>query len=244
MRPAWLLPAMMCTLVSATSLRAGDVPLPPGRDSSRELVEAGRQLFTMNFARPERNVVSTGGNGLGPVFNETSCVGCHNQGGVGGSGNLDSNVFLLGIVTRPRGPSNIPAAVAAARKVHPGFSENSAVKVFHQFAVGDAENSAAYDKWRDKILADFAQHGRAADVKPVRKSFGQVTLELAQRNTTALWGVGLIDKFRREGGDVIRRRLAVEQAEKHPGITGRVPKAERRAGLVGVDKLTVLMTSQ
>jgi CxxC motif-containing protein (DUF1111 family) len=224
MRPARLLTAMLCTLVSATSLQAGEIPLPPGRDSSRELVEAGRQLFTMNFARPERNVVSAGGNGLGPVFNETSCVGCHKQGGVGGGGDNDSNVLLLGIVTRPRRPANIPAAIAAARKIHPGFNQNSAVKVLHRFAVGDPEHTAAYDKWRDGIFADFAHQGSVTDIKPVRKDFGPVTIELAQRNSTALWGVGLIDKFRREGGAVMRQRLAAEQPEKHPGITGRVPK--------------------
>jgi CxxC motif-containing protein (DUF1111 family) len=224
MSSARLLPAMIFTFFSATSLPAGDVPLPPGRDSSRELVEVGRQLFSMNFARPERTMASASGNGLGPVFNDTSCVGCHNQGGVGGSGDVDSNVLLLGIVTRPQAPVNFSAAVTAARKVHSGFNESSMVKVLHRFALGDPESTATYDIWRDGLLADFAEQGQAHTVKPVRKSYGDVTLELAQRNTTALWGVGLIDKLRRDGGDAIRRRIAAEQAENHPGITGRVPK--------------------
>jgi CxxC motif-containing protein (DUF1111 family) len=60
--------------------------------------------------------------------------------------------------------------------------------------------------------------------RPVRRKIGAATIELAQRNPVALWGAGSIDKFRREGGDVIRRRVAEEQTERWPWITGRVPK--------------------
>jgi CxxC motif-containing protein (DUF1111 family) len=224
MRRGWLLPAMLWTVVWTISIQAAELCPPPGRNSPSELVEAGRQLFTMNFARPEQNSVATGGNGLGPMFNDTSCVACHNVGGIGGAGDLDSNVLLLGIVSRPRAPANITAAVVAARKIHPGFSEDSAVKVLHRFAVGHRQDPTGYDRWRDGILGDFAPDGPSGSVKPIRKTLGPVTLELAQRNTTALWGVGLIDRLRREGGDAMRRRLAEEQPEKHAGISGRIPK--------------------
>jgi len=36
----------------------------------------------------------TGGDGLGPMYNATSCVACHNQGGVGGAGGNHANVSL------------------------------------------------------------------------------------------------------------------------------------------------------
>jgi CxxC motif-containing protein (DUF1111 family) len=220
--------AALWTVVSVRALVADDVPLPPGRDSSRELVQAGRELFMMNFARPSRMELGDKGNGLGPVFNETSCAGCHFQGGVGGAGDRDVNVLLLGIVSRPRGPANMSAAIAAARQTHPGLGGDSAVKVVHRFAIGDGQDAAAYDQWRDGLLQLF---GGADTIKPVRKDLGPVTLELSQRNTTALWGAGLIDKLRREGGEALRRRIATEQPEQHRGITGRVPKTP--AGVEG-----------
>ena len=46
----------------------------------------------------------TGGDGLGPVFNASSCVECHNQGGVGGGGPADNNVTVYGLAKpHPKG---------------------------------------------------------------------------------------------------------------------------------------------
>lgn len=233
MRALRVLPAVSFVFGLAVSIKASDVPLPPG-NSSPELVEAGRQLFTMNFARPDRTAVVKGGNGLGPMFNDTSCVACHNLGGVGGAGDAESNVLLFGIVSRPRSPANVAAALTAAKKVHPGLSEDSAVKVLHRFALGDGQFAAGYDRWRDRILLDFAPNGPASSIKPTRRDIGPVTLELAQRNTTALWGAGLIDRLRAEGGADIRRRIAEEQPRKNSGISGRVPKnSDGREGWFG-----------
>jgi CxxC motif-containing protein (DUF1111 family) len=38
---------------------------------------------------------SHGGDGLGPVFNDTSCVACHNQGGPGGGGPASKNADII-----------------------------------------------------------------------------------------------------------------------------------------------------
>src|SRR5262245_10392306 len=50
--------------------------------------------------------LATGGDGLGPVFNASSCVACQHQGGVGGSGGLRHNattfVVRQGTSTRER----------------------------------------------------------------------------------------------------------------------------------------------
>ena len=35
---------------------------------------------------------------LGPMFNESSCVGCHNQGGIGGGGAESKNVEILSVI--------------------------------------------------------------------------------------------------------------------------------------------------
>src|SRR4051812_39421088 len=36
-----------------------------------------------------------GGDGLGPVFNDSSCIACHNAGGGGGGGPVSKNIDIL-----------------------------------------------------------------------------------------------------------------------------------------------------
>ena len=38
---------------------------------------------------------SQGGDGLGPVYNDRSCLNCHDQGGAGGAGTADKNIELI-----------------------------------------------------------------------------------------------------------------------------------------------------
>ena len=56
----------------------------------------GRELFLREWMAGDPR--SHGGDGLGPVFNETSCVGCHNLGGAGGAGPSAKNVQLVALV--------------------------------------------------------------------------------------------------------------------------------------------------
>jgi CxxC motif-containing protein (DUF1111 family) len=53
----------------------------------------GRELFVREWIPGDKR--SHGGDGLGPLFNESSCVGCHNQGGVGGAGPAGKNAQIL-----------------------------------------------------------------------------------------------------------------------------------------------------
>ena len=50
-----------------------------------EAIAAGKVLFEREWTA--NDVLCGDGDGLGPVFNANSCVACHFQGGVGGSGN-------------------------------------------------------------------------------------------------------------------------------------------------------------
>jgi CxxC motif-containing protein (DUF1111 family) len=59
----------------------------------RKGAEAGRELFTREWLPHDAR--GAAGDGLGPVFNDTSCVGCHNQGGVGGAGPPSKNVQVV-----------------------------------------------------------------------------------------------------------------------------------------------------
>jgi CxxC motif-containing protein (DUF1111 family) len=54
------------------------------------MAQAGQTLFLHEWKAGDP--LSPGGDGLGPVFNATSCVACHRQGGTGGAGGLEHNV--------------------------------------------------------------------------------------------------------------------------------------------------------
>jgi CxxC motif-containing protein (DUF1111 family) len=57
-----------------------------------EIRNAGLDLFLRDW---EPHDSMTHGDGLGPVFNASSCVSCHFQGGVGGGGGNDHNVLAF-----------------------------------------------------------------------------------------------------------------------------------------------------
>ncbi len=60
---------------------------------SPEQVAAGRELFMHEWSVGDP--LCGEGDGLGPVYNATSCVACHSQGGVGGGGGNESNVLAF-----------------------------------------------------------------------------------------------------------------------------------------------------
>src|SRR5260370_19177026 len=57
------------------------------------IARAGQTLFLHEWT--PRDPLAAGGDGLGPVFNATSCVACHHQGGAGGGGRLERNVTVV-----------------------------------------------------------------------------------------------------------------------------------------------------
>jgi CxxC motif-containing protein (DUF1111 family) len=59
------------------------------------MAQAGETLFQHEW-KPN-DPLSSGGDGLGPVYNATSCVACHHQGGPGGAGGLEHNVTTFTI---------------------------------------------------------------------------------------------------------------------------------------------------
>ncbi len=56
-------------------------------------VDEGQVLF--EHAWTPDDPMSAAGDGLGPLYNATSCAECHNQGGSGGAGGSDHDVLLL-----------------------------------------------------------------------------------------------------------------------------------------------------
>ena len=136
-------------------------------------------------------------DGLGPVYNETSCVACHHQGGPGGAGPTSTNVEILSAGGRAKGRTEA--------EFHPGFKTSRSV-VLHRFGV-----DPMYKAWRLRLLGnekladmvesveteiqqvqELVQPGSSRFAIPRGPALRNGML-LSQRNAPALFGVGLID---------------------------------------------------
>ena len=53
----------------------------------------GRELFEREWLPGDSR--AHGGDGLGPVYNDSSCIACHNLGGNGGAGPASKNVDII-----------------------------------------------------------------------------------------------------------------------------------------------------
>ena len=99
-------------------------------------IEQGHELFKRVWQAKDHR--SHGGDGLGPVFNGHSCVVCHDQGGVGGSGAREANVNVVA-ATGPWTRNRI-------KFVHPGLAHMRRV-VLHLSSV-----DGNYERWRKQRL--------------------------------------------------------------------------------------------
>ncbi|MDR3638054.1 MAG: di-heme oxidoredictase family protein [Isosphaeraceae bacterium] len=196
-------------------------------------IALGRGLFAREWVVGDAR--SHGGDGLGPVYNERSCAGCHHLGGPGGAATADKNIDILS----PAGDASSnggffyafsmnfggegfdyrisnnapntrpkPVDVAALVRLHPGFREASSV-VLHRYGP-----DADYRSWREQVPGPH----------------GTVALRVTQRNPTPLFGIGLIDGIPDEAIEAAaRRRLPAASAVK-----GRVSRlADGRVGRFG-----------
>ena len=64
-----------------------------GKKPDAKTIAQGRTLFKREWQPGDSR--SHGGDGLGPVYNDTSCVACHNSGGTGGAGSNGKNVDIV-----------------------------------------------------------------------------------------------------------------------------------------------------
>ena len=147
-------------------------------------VEHGRELFLREWM--EHDELSPGGDGLGPMFNARSCLACHRQGGVGGSGPKDTNVQVLCLVP-PTDVTRIDRKkfVDDIRKIHPGFVAS--------VRTASAQYHAASVRQRSSVR-EMAR--RAIDARrPTRRerSARRIKLQVYERRTPALFRAGLID---------------------------------------------------
>jgi CxxC motif-containing protein (DUF1111 family) len=160
-----------CVLVRLSCLRLGS-----------EQARAGELLFTHEWQ--PRDPLSPGGDGLGPVYNARSCVACHHQGGVGGSGGLERNVTSY-LISSPDLRSTPREGVLHAHATSPQYRET--------LAHLDPGLPGISQVWLSEIVPSFRL------VLPRRRDHEFLNLpaniRLSQRNTPALFGARQIDEI-------------------------------------------------
>jgi CxxC motif-containing protein (DUF1111 family) len=120
--------------------------------------------------------MSHNGDGLGPVFNEASCVACHNQGGSGGGGSLRRNVEL--VTPLPNEPPKADDGMAL-RKLTEAVKVQSGLRTLTSSLLHKFGTSPGYQEWRQWLVS--------------RSTFEGFTIRRTERNTPPLFGAGLID---------------------------------------------------
>ncbi len=218
-------------VVAVACASAGDDP------PKKEVLMQGAELFTREWLPADAK--GPGGDGLGPVYNETSCVACHHQGGPGGAGPTSTNVEILTAGGSRRGAST-PA------ELHPGFRTSQSI-VLHRYGVDPEYTRKRLSLLFDDRIAQMAEsvETEIAQVQAViglgSTGFGRGSIRtsrvpngmvLSQRNPPALFGVGKIDAISEE------TILAAEDEQKKflefPEIRGRVNRLQNgRLGRFG-----------
>jgi RNA polymerase sigma factor (sigma-70 family) len=218
----------------------GKSPTPPEAVSAsvsldrrpRRTPPVGRELFERVWVKNDPR--GHGGDGLGPVFNGSSCAACHHLGGTGGAGARERNIEIatpiepsaegpgffyaftmdFGVgrfdyrIGNARGASTRPPSrldPGSLAAIHPAFRESRSV-VLHLYGT-----DPAYNAWRGSVPG---QHG-------------SIQVRTAERNPPALFGAGLIDAIPDEAIEAAAKR-------KSPGssaVKGRVSRL--RDGRIG-----------
>jgi RNA polymerase sigma factor (sigma-70 family) len=201
----------------------------------REERARGEALFAKQWVPGDRS--SHGGDGLGPMYNETSCVACHGQASPGGGGPASQNVVILTAVPTGR---RLPDGLD---RIHPAFRNGPSI-VLHRFGT-HLDYSAWREQFRDprpaivtepapppaeetveqriQRIQGEALQGDRAHVRPrvvELGSRGALRMTLTQRNSPALFGAGQIDAIPSE---VLVAAVASQphRVQGRPGHTSR-----------------------
>jgi CxxC motif-containing protein (DUF1111 family) len=110
---------------------AEDVSAKQAAERTSEAKADGAELFNREWL--PKDARAHGGDGLGPVFNDSSCVACHNQGGAGGGGPASKNVDVISVFStgQPQPGQSMPSTLPEAmfRSLFGGFGANPAAAV-------------------------------------------------------------------------------------------------------------------
>lgn len=227
--------------IAAPPARAAD-PAVANKSRGEQAIARGRELFLREWVPGDRR--SHGGDGLGPVYNERSCVGCHHQGPSGaGGGSAATNIELLT-------PGRFGATSSAVGFSY-AFSFSYGPNGF-EYRIGDpaggkgiggrigaAETNVGelvriHPGFRDAPSVVLHRYGNDPDYRVWREwvlgQHGDLFMRSSQRNPTPLFGMGPIDGIPDAAIEAAARR-------KHPGwpqVNGRVARlADGRIGRFG-----------
>lgn len=211
----------------------------------------GRMLFEREWNSADH--LTKQGDGLGPLRNDVSCVACHMQGGVGGGGPAEKNVEMLSLVSPVADPANKEPLAdrinrmkfdkkqqasfrASVIQTHAGFRNADGIRPtigLHRFGP-----NAEYARFRTDLLGridDVPKNVADGDPRPIESTpvvqiaFNDgVRIELSQRNTTALYGAGLIVSI----SESLLRRVEREQHEAGQ-VSGRIAPTPKGPGRFG-----------
>jgi RNA polymerase sigma factor (sigma-70 family) len=196
---------------------------PAARHAARDERVLGEALFAKEWVR--NDPMSHGGDGLGPVYNETSCMACHGLGAPGGAGPETKNVVLLSATPLS------PEPAQGLDQVHPGFRGTRST-VLHRFGT-DPEYASwrkeFYESNRDEVRSNIANRNEDSIERRIRALREQTTPErrlrdrslslkpskgysfaLSERNPPALFGAGRIDAVPSEVLDSVARQQPTE----------------------------------
>jgi CxxC motif-containing protein (DUF1111 family) len=138
----------------------------------------GKELFEHEWTAGDP--LAGNGDGLGPVFNASSCAACHRRGGVGGSGGLENNVTTFTI--RPVAPGQASRqGVVHAQAISDLFQES--LTNVHPLLPQALPFPLAVRPATDSSMA-------GCDISTLRFPPG---VHVSQRKTPALFGAKLID---------------------------------------------------
>ena len=153
--------------------------------------QLGRELFAREWLPADPR--SHGGDGLGPVYNDSSCVACHNLGGPGGAGPTSKNAdiisafpnrfaanhvrrepgFLEKAVSQLVGLDEPRAAAATPAKPRPPRADelvklHAGFRTARSLVLHRFSTDASYDAWRVQMtgMGQFMQGGAGGVNQP------------------------------------------------------------------------------
>lgn len=215
---------------------------PANHDRPAEELDAarsidGRELFERQWKPGDER--SHGGDGLGPMFNEKSCVACHKDGAIGGSGPRVNNALILTPLFPKVGRANAPRTLQVEQQLtalHPGLRSSPSV-VLHRFSTtsdypawffirqgrkGTAGGKGDSKQFPAPVAKKIERLRAKSSHVPLPHAFTTTPMIVSERNTTPLFGIGRFEKVSDQ--DI----LAAEEVRfpKWPEVTGRAVRFE------------------
>ena len=222
----WVRTLLQCAALVAVGFETAQAADPEWAGAPKDpAIALGRRLFLREWVPDDPR--ARGGDGLGPVFNERSCVACHGLGGPGGAGTNGVNVELLTAIALGVKKGETPDRSSLAT-VHPGLAESGSI-VLHRFGL-----SPAFQPWREHAIA-FKSSGQPDD-DPPPPTFRMV---VSRRNSPALFGAGRIDAIPDKAIEAEAQRQGAKKGRVNRLKNGAIGRFGWKAQVQGLEEFVL-----